>query len=234
MKGTPMSSPPGTRWGLKAKVILSMLLVGVIPLVVGLGMAFWQGSQEIREVSGESFKALATEAARKLDLLLAEEIAHTARIANDPAIIRALEQRRDARGDAKNSTTTLTDFEQRWKAKDAAAVKSFMDNPLSTLLHEYFTGVHSAPGQSLPHVVRSSTKMLFLTDAQGTLAGTMTDHPAFRHQKTHWWQGAFNKAVGTLYIEDVRFDDQVNAYVFSISLLSWIVSGTRSSECCTA
>ncbi|MGZ8365605.1 MAG: ATP-binding protein [Nitrospira sp.] len=218
MKGTPTSSPSVARWGLKAKVILSMLLVGVIPLVVGLGMAFWQGSQEIREVSGESFKALATEAARKLDLLLAEEIAHTARIANDPAIIRALEQRRDARGDSKNPPTALTDFEQRWKAKDAAAVKSIIDNPLSTLLHEYFTGAHSAPGQSLPHVVRSSTKMLFLTDAQGTLVGTMTDHPAFRHQKTHWWQGAFNKAVGKLYIEDVRFDDQVNAYVFSISL----------------
>ncbi len=218
MKRTPTSSPSGTRWGLKAKVILSMLLVGVIPLVVGLGMAFWQGSQEIREVSGESFKALATEAARKLDLLLAEEIAHTARIANDPAIIRALEQRRDARGDPKSPTTALTDFEQRWKGKDAAAVKSIIDNPLSTLLHEYFTGIHSAPGQSLPHVVRSSTKMLFLTDAQGALAGTMTDHPAFRHQKTHWWQGAFNKAVGKLYIEDVRFDDQVNAYVFSISL----------------
>ncbi|MGZ8404948.1 MAG: ATP-binding protein [Nitrospira sp.] len=218
MKSTPTSSPSVARWGLKAKVILSMLLVGVIPLVVGLGMAFWQGSQEIREVSGESFKALATEAARKLDLLLAEEIAHTARIANDPAIIRALEQRRDARGDSKNPPTALTDFEQRWKAKDAAAVKSIIDNPLSTLLHEYFTGAHSAPGQSLPHVVRSSTKMLFLTDAQGTLVGTMTDHPAFRHQKTHWWQGAFNKAVGKLYIEDVRFDDQVNAYVFSISL----------------
>ena len=103
-------------------------------------------------------------------------------------------------------------------AREAAAIKSITDNPLSTLLHEYFTGVHSAPGQLLPHVVRSSTKMLFLTDAQGTLVGTMTDHPAFRHQKTHWWQGAFNKAVGKLYIEDVRFDDQVNAYVFSISL----------------
>ena len=218
MTEVPTSSPPGTRWGLKTKVILSMLLVGVIPLVVGLGMAFWQGSQEIREVSGESFKALATEAARKLDLLLAEEIAHTARIANDPTIIRALEQRRDAQSDPKNPTTALTDFERRWMARDAAAIRSLTDNPLSTLLHEYFTGVHSAPGQLLPHVVRSSTKMLFLTDAQGTLVGTMTDHPAFRHQKTHWWQGAFNKAVGKLYIEDVRFDDQVNAYVFSISL----------------
>ncbi len=216
MTENPIPSPPGTRWGLKTKVILSMLLVGLIPLIVGLGMAFWQGSQEIREVSGESFEALATEAARKLDLLLAEEIAHTALIANDPMLIRELEHRRDARGHAKNPTTTS--LEQRWIARDRTAIKSVMENPFSALLHEYFTGVHSAPGQLLPHVVRSSTKMLFLTDVQGMLVATMTEHPAFRHHESRWWQGAFNKAVGRLYIEDIRFDDQVNAYVFTISL----------------
>lgn len=218
MTKNPIPSPPGTRWGLKTKVILSMLLVGLIPLIVGLGMAFWQGSQEIREVSGESFEALATEAARKLDLLLAEEIAHTALIANDPMLIRELEHRRDARGNAKNSTTTSSDLERRWIARDRTAIKSVMENPFSALLHEYFTGVHSAPGQLLPHVVRSSTKMLFLTDVQGRLVATMTEHPAFRHHESRWWQGAFNKAVGRLYIEDIRFDDQVNAYVFTISL----------------
>lgn len=218
MMGTATSSPPGARWGLKAKVIVSMLLVGLIPLVVGLGMAFWQGSQEIREVSGESFEALATEAARKLDLLLAEEIAHTARIANDPTIIRELEHRRDARGDVKSPATAPSDLERRWMARDQSAIKSVIKNPFSALLHEYFTGIHSAPGQLLPHVVRSSTKMLFLTDVQGTLVATMTDHPVFRHHETHWWQGAFNKAVGQLYIEDVHFDDQVKAYVFTISL----------------
>ena len=73
-----------------------MLLVGVVPLLVGLGMAFWQGSKEIHEVSGESFKALATEAARKLDILVGEEIARTSRIAADPLIIRELERMRDA------------------------------------------------------------------------------------------------------------------------------------------
>lgn len=218
MTETPTLSPSGAGWGLKTKVILSMLLVGVIPLVVGLGMAFWQGSQEIQEVSGESFEALATEAARKLDLLLAEEIAHTARIANDPAIIRALEQRRDLHSESPRQATALTDIEQRWTARDMAAIRSLTENPLSALLHEYYTGAHSAPGQLLPQVVRSSTKLLFLTDAQGTLVATMTDHPAFRHHETAWWQGAFNKAVGRLYIEDLHFDRQVNAYVFSISL----------------
>ena len=218
MTETPAPSPSGARWGLKTKVIFSMLLVGIIPLVVGLGMAFWQGSQEIREVSGESFEALATEAARKLDLLLAEEIAHTARIANDPTIIQALEQRRDAHGDSSRQAVAHADFERRWTAREPSAIKSLLEHPLSALLREYYAGGHSAPGQLLPQVVRSSTKLLFLTDAQGTLVATMTEHPTFRHHETAWWRGAFNKAVGRLYLEDLHFDRQVNAYVFSISI----------------
>lgn len=220
MSVAPTTSPTDTRWGLKAKLIVSMLFVGIIPLVIGLGMAFWQGSREIREVSGESFKALATEAARKLDLLVAEEIAHTARIANDPAIIRELERRRDAPRDRnlKNQAVTVADLEQRWAAREPAAVKTIMENPLSILLHEYHTGIHSAPGQLLPQVVRASTKMLFLTDAQGTLVAAMGEKPDFRHDRTRWWQGAFHKAVGRLYIEDILFEQAVNAYVFTISV----------------
>ncbi len=208
------SSSAGARWGLKTKIILSMLLVGLLPLVVGLGMAFWQGSQEIREVSGESFKALATEAARKLDLLVVEEISHTARIAHDPAIIRELERRRDT----PSNSRTSTELERRWMSRDNTAIKSITSNPLSVLLHDYFSGIHSPPGQLLPQVVRSSTRMLFLTDTRGALVGTMTDQPAFRHHTTRWWQGAFNKGVGKLYIEDIYFDETVNAYVFTISL----------------
>ncbi|HXV69027.1 MAG TPA: ATP-binding protein [Nitrospira sp.] len=220
MSASPSPTPPGTRWGLKTKLILSMLLVGVVPLVVGLGMAFWQGSQEIRDVSGESFKALATEAARKLDLLVAEEIAHNARIANDPTIIRELERRRDASParDSRGQDTALAELEQGWTAREPAAVKAITENPLSALLGEYYTGVHSTPGQLPPQVVRASTKMLFLTDAQGMLVAAMAEKPDFRHSHTRWWQGAFHKAVGRLYIEDVHFDNQVNAYVFSISL----------------
>jgi len=220
MSMTPTSSHLGTGWGLKGKLTFSMLLVGVVPLVVGLGMAFWQGSREIREVSGESFEALATEAARKLDLLVAEEIAHTARIANDPTIIRELERRRDAPrdGNSKSQAAALTDLERRWKAREPAAVTTIMDNPLSALLHEYYTGIHSAPGQLLPQVVRASTKMLFLTDAQGALVAAMGEKPDFRHDHSRWWQGAFHKAIGRLYIEDVRFEQMVNAYVFTISV----------------
>jgi two-component system NtrC family sensor kinase len=220
MSETLTPSPPSTRWGLKTKLILSMLFVGVVPLVVGLGMAFWQGSQEIREVSGESFAALATEAARKLDLLVSGEVARTSRIATDPIIVRQLERRRDSlhaipqadRQAAIERNTAL------WEAKDPAFVKTITDNPLSRLLREYHAGSHSEAEQLLPAVVRAATKMLFLTDVDGTLVAAMTTKPAYSHGMEAWWQGAFHKGVGQLYIEDVHFDRAADSYVFTISM----------------
>lgn len=218
MSTTPSATPRQTRWGLKAKLIVSMLVVGTVPLVVGLGMAFWQGSREIRDVSGESFKALAMEAARKLDLLVAEEIAQTARMANDPAIIRELEHRRDTPQHHRAAGVETSDVEAKWETGEPNVVRSIMENPLSTLLREYYTGIHNAPGQLQPQIVRASTKMLFLTDVRGLLVAAIGEKPEFRHDRTRWWQGAYHKAVGRLFIEDVHFDKRVNAYVFTISV----------------
>ena len=134
-KATKQPSPVTRGWRLQTKLIVSMLLVGVVPLLVGLGMAFWQGSQEIHEVSGESFKALATEAARKLDLLVGEEIARTSRIAADPMIVRELEQRRDRNLKPESARYPIKqDLQLKWESKDPATVKMIT----STLASGFF------------------------------------------------------------------------------------------------
>src|SRR5215216_6645536 len=218
IEARPTAAKPA-RWGLKTKLIISMLFVGVVPLVVGLGMAFWQGSQEIRDISGESFKALATEAARKLDLLVAEEIGRTSHITNDAKVIRELERRRDALLDpTAPSSASLAERQRRWEAHDPVIVKAIVDNPLSNLLQEYYTGTRSEPDQLVPQVVRTATKMLFLTDTQGALVATMKGKARYRHDESAWWKGAYNKAVGQLYVEDVHFDADAESYVFTISL----------------
>lgn len=219
---TPSSrppSPPTRGWRLQTKLIVSMLLVGIVPLLVGLGMAFWQGSKEIYEVSGESFKALATEAARKLDILVGEEIARTSRIAADPMIVRELERRRDvALASAGKQPPALAELQSKWEAKDPAAVKAITDNPLASLLREYYTGSRSDANELIPQVVRSATKMLFVTDTQGYLVAALTNMPQFANGESLWWKGTYNKGIGQLYIEDVYFDQVAGTYVFSISL----------------
>ena len=110
-----------------------MLLVGVVPLMVGLGLAFWQGSREIQVVSGESFKALAEETARKVDLLISDEVGRTSRIAADPSIILELEQRRDALLDMTEDERRLAvdRLKSGWEAKDPAAVQPITEGKMA-------------------------------------------------------------------------------------------------------
>jgi len=218
---TESGAPPSTTrgWRLQTKLIVSMLLVGVVPLLVGLGMAFWQGSREINEVSGESFKALATEAARRLDILIGDEVSRTARIALDPLIIRELERRRDAaQNQSAPAASVVEEQRTKWESNDPAMVKAITENPIATLLHEYYTGARSEPGEIIPQVVRGATKMLFLTDIQGHLTAALTTKPKFDNGGAVWWKGAYNKGVGQLFIEDVYFDNLAGTYAFSISM----------------
>jgi len=210
----------GARWGLQPKLILSMLLVGVVPLMVGLGLAFWQGSQEIQVVSGESFKALAEETARKIDLLMSDEVARTSRIAADPSIVRELEQRRDAlldmtEDDRRRAVDTI---KSGWEANDPAAVQAITGNKMASLLQEYFAGTKSEADQLIPQVVRSATKMLYITDVEGNLVAALNTLPPFANKETSWWKGASHRGVGQLFIEDVHFDERAQSYVISISL----------------
>jgi signal transduction histidine kinase len=214
----PFSNPLG--WGLKRKLIVSMLLVGVVPLLLGLGMAFLQGSKEIQVVSGESFQALATEAARKLDLLVAEEVARTSRIANHPEIIRQLEHHRDLlqTADKTLSAAAITQQRTRWAARDPVAIKAINENRTALLLRSFYAGAQNESDLLLPQVVRAATKKLFVTDVQGNLFAALTTTPGFSHSDSPWWTGAYNKGVGQLYIEDLHFDKEANTYVFSISI----------------
>ena len=184
-----------TRWGLQLKVILSMLLVGVVPLMVGLGLAFWQGSREIQVVNGESFKALAEETARKVDLLMSDEVGRTARIAADPSIILELEQRRDALLDMTEDERrrAVNRLKEGWEAKDPAAVQAITGNKMAGLIQEYVSGAKSEADQLIPQVVRSATKMLYITDIEGNLVAALTTLPPFANKETAWWKGASHR-----------------------------------------
>jgi hypothetical protein len=197
-----------------------MLLVGIVPLMVGLGLAFWQGSREIQVVNGESFKALAEETARKVDLLMSDEVGRTSRIAADHSIILELEQRRDALLDMTEDERhrTVDRLKSGWEAKDPAAVQAITENKMAGLLHEYLSGAKSEADQLIPQVVRAATKMLYITDVEGNLVAALTTMPPYANKDTAWWKGASHRGIGQLFIEDVHFDERAQSYVISISL----------------
>lgn len=216
-------SPPRekkARWGLKGKLVLSMLLVGVVPLLIGLVLPFLQGTREIQEISGSSFEGLATETSRKLDLVLSEEIARTARIATDMRVVEALEERRDALQDLSDSEVKarLSQADETWRAKNPATIDSVTQGKLADLLRLYYSGTDNDPGHPVAVVTRSATRALFLTDIQGRLVASINQDVGYLHAQQPWWQGAYKHGVGQPYIGDLYFDERLGIYALAVSL----------------
>lgn len=213
---TSVSKNP--RWGLKGKLIVSMLLVGVVPLVVGLVMAFYVGYEEIRMVSGTNFAAIATETARKLDLVLSEEVSRTRRITRDPRIIKTLERRRDQTMPAEDRLALEAAMAKAWRAQEPELVKAITRGELGDLLRRYYTGPTNESEQQIPVVTRSAKRALFITDIHGTLVASINADASFANAQEEWFQGAFNRGVGQAHIADVAFDERFKVFTFSLSL----------------
>jgi signal transduction histidine kinase len=208
------------RWGLKGKLLLSMLLVGVVPLLIGLVLPFLQGTREIQEVSGSSFVGLATETARKLDLVLSEEIALTSRVATDMVIVEALEERRDAIQDLSEGDVRalLAEGEKAWRTQTPAAVEAVTQGKLADRLRRYYTGTSEDPGHPVSSVTRSATRALFLTDIEGRLVASINQDVWYLHAQEPWWQGAFKHGVGQPFLGNLYFDERLGIYALTLSL----------------
>lgn len=220
MNEAPEKRNARTGWGLKGRLILSMLVVGVLPLFVGLVLAFLQGTREIQDVSGASFAGLATETARTLDLVLSDENDRLTHIATDVSIVAALEHRRDSRQGRtdEESSARLARTARAWETKDPATIQALTHNKLADILRRYYTGASVDPAHPMPVVRRSATRALFVTDAAGTLVASMDAGATYANAGATWWKEAYNKGAGKPYIGNVSFDDRVGVYTFTISL----------------
>ena len=211
---------PTVKRGLKRKLILSMLLVGALPLLIGLSMAFLQGTKEIREVSGESFEALATEIGRKVDLIVSDAITRTSQMTTDVDIIRTLEQRRDqlSNYDQEALQTLLAQETEAWTAKKPGLVDEITQGKLVNILHRYYGGTYMDPGHPVPVVTRSATRGLFITDIAGRLVASLDTNVPYAHAHESWWQGSFKNGVGQPYLGNITFNEQAGTYTFALSL----------------
>ena len=208
------------RRGLKKKILLSIFLVGLLPLFIGQIMAFIQGRQEILEVNGANFQALATEAARNIDLILMEEESKTRRIATEPILIADMEARRDALVELDhNSYEAIIQKEQQaWQDKDPAFIESLTQGTIPELLRHHYLGTFANSGRPVPPVTRSATRALFVTDIKGRIVASLDSDAPFRNEQSKAWQGAYHNGVGKPYFGNVTYDNKLTSYTFTLAI----------------
>lgn len=205
------------RVGLKHKIILAILGVGALPLVLGMVLAYSQGTTELERVIGGNFRALAGETARSIDLILSGEIARRIRIAtnDDVAAALAARNRRYQRLSPSEVTNLLAREALHWKSGDLLAPEPRTAAALEVLKRFARTqGLGETPSD------RSALLAMFLTDQEGALVAGVDglDSLRYRHDDRPWWRGAFNQGRGQVYLGNVAFDEPLNSYVFTLAV----------------
>ncbi|MFZ5876066.1 MAG: ATP-binding protein [Nitrospirota bacterium] len=190
-----------TRWGLKGRLVSLTLVVGTVPLVLGIGTAYLQGTRELHATIGANFAGLATESARKLDLVVHDEVARLTQVAQDRLIVDALIER-------AGEATPDRDEAARREAREAA-LRRLTDGPVAGRLRQYL------PAQDPGHPV---TQALLVTDASGRLVASTSAAVRYAFEREPWWRKAMADGAGRAHVGNVTFDAALNTHVFHVSV----------------
>ncbi|HBR18124.1 MAG: hypothetical protein A3G39_03600 [Deltaproteobacteria bacterium RIFCSPLOWO2_12_FULL_43_16] len=79
--------------GIRRRVVLSMLIVGIAPLLLGLYLTYRDGTITRRNSIGASFQEMAKETANKIDMIIRKEVVDVQRLAIAPDVENAVKSK---------------------------------------------------------------------------------------------------------------------------------------------
>ena len=174
---------------IKGRIVLAIVLVGCIPLLIGLILAYMSGMRSLRDVIGGNFQAIAEQAADRLTMLVQSEVQGIRLLASAPLRVRQPVESANLSytGEWSDTQRLIQARATEWeKGRDNAA--GLLNSELSRFL--------------LETKVRDGDKMvgLLITDRYGALvaASSEPDHYFLSHEP--WWEALQAGGLDRVYI----------------------------------
>ncbi len=174
---------------IKGRIVLAIVLVGCIPLLIGLILAYMSGMRSLRDVIGGNFQAIAEQAADRLTMLVQSEVQGVRLLASAPLRVRQPVEAANLSytGEWSDTQRLIQARATEWeKGRDNAA--GLLNSELSRFL--------------LETKVRDGDKMvgLLITDRYGALvaASSEPDHYFLSHEP--WWEALQAGGLDRVYV----------------------------------
>ncbi len=101
------------RSGIRKRIIRSMLIISIMPLVAGLYLTYLDVRGALRNSIGESFQEEANEIAHKIEMVIKGETIEVQRLTASPDVKFAVKNREAARGDLNNYIRDFKSYDER-------------------------------------------------------------------------------------------------------------------------
>ncbi|MFO0775373.1 MAG: cache domain-containing protein [Nitrospiraceae bacterium] len=177
---------------IKGRIVLAIVLVGCIPLGIGLALAYVSGMQSLRDVIGGNLQAVAVQAADRVTMLVQGEVQGVRLLASAPLRVRQPVESANLAytGDAVENARLIQDRERVWD-KSLRSAADLLDTELSRFL--------------LETKVRGGDKLvgLLIVDREGALVAASSEPDHFSFHEEPWWLAVRKGTADAVYLSGV-------------------------------
>jgi len=174
---------------IRGRIVLAIVLVGAIPLLIGLVLAYVSGMRSLRDVIGGNLQAVAIQAADRVAMLVKSEVQSVRLLGSAPLRVRGPVTIANLAypADADKTHALIQDRVQIWE-KGTDKAKLLMDPQLSRFL--------------LETKVRDGDKVvgLLIVDQHGALVAASSEPDHYYFGKEPWWQALHKNGGDQVYV----------------------------------
>ena len=174
---------------IRGRIVLAIVLVGCIPLLTCLILAYVSGMRSLRDVIGENFQTIAAQAADRVTMLVQGEIQRVRLLASAPLRVRQPVEfaNRSYPENSSKVAALIQDRARAWERGSDAAARL-----LNTELSRYL----------LETKVRDGDKMvgILITDRHGALVAATSEPDHYFFGDELWWKAIQNGDGEEVYL----------------------------------
>lgn len=195
-------------YSLQRKIITAIVMVGLLPLTFLLALTYLEERRALRETTGTSFKEVAVEAARRIEMHVSRGMNEAQQLATTPFLRTAVaEANRTYEGkDAQHIQEVIKDWQQRWKQRDKRSEFPLFINRIVT---NYLIRWHD--------IRKADYVGILITDVQGALVVSSIPQVEYFYGKTGWWQAVVKGGSRQPYVGEIAFDPSFGTHVVVVA-----------------
>ena len=184
----------------KAKIVVSILAVGILAVSIGLSVVYWVGRDQLQQAIGGQFKELASQTSQKLIHLLEHNIDEAKSLARTTEIRSMAET---ANRSYSTPSPDSQEIKERIQSLERALenpnpqdpfTRSLKEGPASQQIRLFL----SDPIERIDHI------SIIVTDQNGFVIGSDAKPASVYYGDQKWWQAAFDHGRGRIYISGVE------------------------------
>ncbi|MEK9172162.1 MAG: cache domain-containing protein, partial [Nitrospirota bacterium] len=210
-----------SRRGLQKKFVASLLIVGFSPGIVALFATYLYSTQTLKNTIGDSFQQLAASTARRIEVMIDDEIDEARHLAAAPLAVRfsvETSNRSYRAGGEPAVRAQLLERSARWeqfRAGKKPTLPDFINQRTLVYIQSWLT---IRPGEY---------NNILVTDERGALIAGVSPDAKYLHGDALWWKEAYAGGRGGLYVSDI-YEQAPAVYLLDIAVPILDQAGTRA------